>query len=64
MIYPRENPVQLDGGGKMQQRLFMDKLADYPFLPGLDRAAPGSSAYCLETADVYILNSNGVWEVQ
>jgi len=61
MIYPRENAVQLEGG-KLQARLFMDKLADYPYLPGLDRAAAGSSVFCLETADVYILGSDGVWE--
>jgi hypothetical protein len=63
MIYPRENAVQLEGG-KLQLRLFMDELADYPYLPGLDRAAAGSSVYVLETQDVYILSSKGVWEVQ
>jgi hypothetical protein len=39
-------------------------MADFPNLPGIDRAAAGSDAYCLATGDVYILNSLGVWEVQ
>jgi hypothetical protein len=62
-IYPRENPIDL-GMGRLQLRLFMDLLADYPYLPGLDLAAPGSNVYVLETGDVYILSKAGVWEVQ
>ena len=63
MIYPRSNAVQLEGGN-LQVHLYMDTLADYPYLPGLDKVAAGSDAYCLDTQDVYILNSSGVWEVQ
>ena len=63
MIYPRENAVQIDGG-KLQLHLYFDTMADFPSLPGLDRAAPGSDAYCVATQDVYILNSDGTWEVQ
>jgi hypothetical protein len=44
--------------------LFFDTMADYPDLPGLDRAAPGSDATCVETGDVYILRGDtGTWEV-
>lgn len=63
MIYARTNAVQLDGG-KLQQHLYFDTMDDFPNLPGLDRAAPGSDAYCVATGDVYILSGAGVWEVQ
>jgi hypothetical protein len=63
MIYPRENAVDL-GGGKLQLHLYADAAADVANLPGIDRAAPGSDAYCLATQDVYILNGSGTWEAQ
>ena len=62
MIYPRENPIDL-GGGKLKRSLFFDTMADFANLPGLDRAAPGSDALCVEAGDVYILSGAGVWEV-
>ena len=63
MIYPRENPRTL-GQGALQHHLFFDTPADLSDLPGLGRAAPGSTAYCVETQDAYILSGSGVWEVQ
>jgi hypothetical protein len=63
MIYPSGNFVDL-GGGKLQHHLYIDTAADVASLPGLDKASPGSDAYCLDTQDVYILNGDGVWEVQ
>ena len=63
MIHPRESPVNLTGD-KLQYRLYFDTMADYPNLPGLDKAAPGSDATCLDTGDVYILRGDtGTWEV-
>ena len=62
MIYPRENPVDL-GGGKLKQYLYFDTMADYPNLPGLDRAAPGSDAGCVDTGDAYVLNGAGEWRL-
>jgi len=61
MIYPRENPSNF--GGKLQLHLYFDTMADLPNLPGLDRAVPGSDAFCLDTSDAYVLNGNGTWEV-
>ena len=62
MIYPRENAVQIDGG-KLLRHLYFDTMADFSNLPGLDRAAPGSDAFCVDTGDSYILNGSGVWGV-
>ena len=62
MIYPRENAVQIDGG-KLQVHLYFDTMTDFPNLPGLDRVAPGSDAFCVATGDAYILSGAGVWEV-
>ena len=62
MIYPREAPQNL-GGGQLQVHLYFDTMADLPNLPGLDRASPGSDAFCVDTGDVYILKSTGIWEV-
>jgi hypothetical protein len=64
IIYPRENPVKLEIAGKLKQMLYFDTMADFSNLPGLDRVAPGSDAYCISTQDVYILSGAGVWEVQ
>ena len=63
MVYPRENATTV-GGDKLQQHLFFDTMADFSNLPRLDRAAPGSDAYCVTTQEVYILSGEGVWEVQ
>ena len=64
MIYPRENPTPLDGSGKLQRHLYFDTMDDFPDLPGLDRAAPGSDAFCVDTGDLYILRADtGEWEV-
>ena len=63
MIYPRENATIINSGPPLQH-LYLDTMADLPNLPGLDRAAPGSDAYCVATQDVYILNGLGIWEVQ
>ena len=61
MIYPRENPTPLQGS-KMQHHLFFDTMADYPNLPNLDRVAPGSDAFCVETGDAYVLRADtGIW---
>ena len=62
MIYPREPDTQLNGG-QLQRHLYFDTMADFPNLPGFDRAASGSDAFCIATGDAYILNSLGVWEV-
>jgi len=64
MIFPRENDEQLNDG-KLKRHLYFDTMTDYPNLPGLDRAAPGSDAFCIDTGDVYILRGDtGVWGVQ
>jgi hypothetical protein len=48
----------------LQHHLYFDTMADYPDLPKLDRAAPGSDAFCVDTGDVYILSAeSGEWEV-
>ena len=61
MIYPREGAVQLEGG-QLQRHLYFDTMADFPDLPGLDRAAAGSDAFCVETGDAYILRGDtGEW---
>ena len=64
MIYPRENPIDI-GGGRLIQKLYISTPSDVANLPGLDRAAPGSNAYCVSTQSVYILDAeSGQWEVQ
>ena len=63
MIYPREN-AKVITGDLPQVHLYFDTMTDFPNLPGKGRAAPGSTAYCLATKDVYILNGSGIWEVQ
>ena len=47
-----------------RQSLFFDTMDDFDDLPDLTHTAPGSEAYCVETHDVYILNSLGEWVVQ
>ena len=64
MIYNRENPNKIWNEEKEQYHYYFDTMTDLPNLPGLDEVAPGSDAYCVATQDVYILNGNGVWEVQ
>ena len=64
MIYPRENATNV-GGVTLQMHLYFDTLADLPDLPGTDRAAPGSDAYCVATQQAYILSADtGEWVVQ
>ena len=63
MIYPRTQATPVSGPIP-QQHLYFDTTADFPNLPKLDRAAPGSDAYCVTTQEVYILSGEGVWEVQ
>lgn len=40
-----------------------DKLADIASLPGLEECAAGSTCLVIETSDVYMLTTNGTWEV-
>ncbi|MDR1299673.1 MAG: hypothetical protein LBJ84_05420 [Oscillospiraceae bacterium] len=63
MVFERGSPTIIVWG-KRQRHLYIDEPADIADLPGLDKAAPGSDAYCLATQDVYILGSAGAWEVQ
>jgi len=63
MIYPRESPTVV-GGLTTQRHLYFDTMADFPDLPGLDKAALGSDAYCIDTQVTYILNSGGAWIFQ
>ena len=62
MIYPRERPTAV-GGAKLQHHLYFDTMDDFPDLPGLDRVARGSDAFCVDTGEAYILRGdNGEWE--
>ena len=63
MIYQREKQIET-GVGKPKAMLYLDTMDDFVDLPGLDKVAPGSDAYCVATQDVYILNSLGEWVVQ
>ena len=64
MIYPRENPVSI-GGERLLLKLYISTPADVANLPDLNRAAPGSDAYCVSTQQVYILDGeSGLWVVQ
>jgi len=66
MIYPREKHSFLSGE-KPVMHLNFDSMADFPDLVkdyGLDKAAPGSDAFCVDTGDLYILRADtGEWEV-
>jgi hypothetical protein len=66
MIYNREDPVTIGTAiGKLLYKFYISTPSDLPNLPGFDRAAPGSDAYCVTTQDVYILDGDsGQWEVQ
>ena len=61
MIYPRENPGS--SSGKLIEHLYFDTMDDFAELPGLDKAAPGSDAFCIESSDAYVLRGDtGEWE--
>jgi hypothetical protein len=60
MIFPRKYPTVV-GGLTMQRHLYFDTMTDYPNLPGLDKSAKGSDAYCIDEKVWYVLNSNGQW---
>ena len=64
MIYTREAPENLDSNtGKLTVHLYFDTMDDYDELPGLDKAAPGSDAFCVDTGDAYILRKDtGEWD--
>ena len=64
MIYLRENETKIFNQEKPLCKYYFDTMADFADLPGLDRVAPGSDAYCIADQNVYILDSSGVWEVQ
>ena len=63
MIFIRTEPTYHDSV-RGQQHLYFDTMTDYTNLPTLDKAAPGSDAYCIDTGQVFILNSLGVWKEQ
>jgi hypothetical protein len=66
MIFPIANAKNL-GQGKNQFNLGFDSMADFPELQsdyGLDKAAPGSSALCIDTGSVFMLRGDsGDWSV-
>ena len=64
MVYPVD-PTENPGlhGGKRIVHLYFDTAEEYANLPGIDKAAPGSDAFCVETGDVYILRKDtGEWQ--
>jgi hypothetical protein len=63
MVYPRDVPT-IAGGVNTIHHLYFDTMDDYNELPTLQTVSRGSDAYCVATQDVYILNGDGVWEVQ
>jgi hypothetical protein len=64
MIYPREAPSNV-GGDALQYHFYISSAADLANLPDLDKAAPGSDAYSVDTQTVYILDAeSGQWEAQ
>jgi hypothetical protein len=61
MIYPRESPKNI-GFSNPQMHLAFDSMADFTDLPGLDEAAPSSTAFCIDTSDAYMLRKDtGEW---
>jgi hypothetical protein len=63
LIFPRKYPTVV-GGLTLQHHLYFDTMADFPNLPGLNKAAKGSDAYCIEEKIWYVLNSGNVWVEQ
>jgi hypothetical protein len=63
MIFLLENETKIFNQENPLCKYGFDTMADYPDLPGLDRVAPGSTAFCLDTSDAYMLRSDtGEWE--
>ena len=62
-IYEIDTPLYR-GGNKETLRLGFDDMTSFPTLQSLAAViAPGSTAFCLNTTDAYMLKNDGSWQL-